>query len=87
MDALFWVTCLVLAVAGASKVVDPSEVVTTLSALGLGGRRTARLLGAAEVLDMSVRTIQYRLASYGMNDRKSRTTWSAAPPSGLSKSA
>lgn len=50
MDALFWVTCLVLAVAGASKVVDPSEVATTLSALGLGGRRTARLLGAAEVV-------------------------------------
>lgn len=50
VDALFWVACLVLAVAGATKVVDPSEVATTLSALGLGGRSAARLLGSVELV-------------------------------------
>ncbi len=38
---------------------------------------------AAEVLGISVRTIQYRLASYGMDDRKPR----ARPPSATGRVA
>lgn len=55
VDALFWVVCLVLVVAGAAKVTDPSQVATTLSALGVGRRGdrpllTARMLGVVEVV-------------------------------------
>lgn len=50
VDALFWVACLVLVVAGATKLVSPSGVADTLSALGVGGTGTARLLGAVEAL-------------------------------------
>ena len=51
LDALFWVTCLVLVVAGASKLLEPSATGSTLQALGLpGGDALARLVGAVEVL-------------------------------------
>jgi hypothetical protein len=50
VDALFWVTCLVLVVAGVSKVSDPSATGTTLGALGLpGGAVAARAVGVVEV--------------------------------------
>jgi hypothetical protein len=51
LDALFWVTCLVLVVAGVSKLLEPSATATTLGALGLpGGAGTARTIGAVEVV-------------------------------------
>lgn len=61
MDALFWVVCLVLVVAGSSKLVAPEQVASTLVALG-GPRRAprstssvpgvlaARVVGALEVV-------------------------------------
>lgn len=50
VDALFWVACLVLVVAGAAKLGDPSAVAATLSATSRGGLRSARVLGATEVV-------------------------------------
>jgi hypothetical protein len=51
LDALFWVTCLVVVVAGVSKLLDPSSTGSTLGALGLpGGDGVARTVGAVEVL-------------------------------------
>ncbi len=55
LDALFWVVCLVLVVAGASKVAAPDAVASTLSALGpqrrgVGARSIGRLVGVAEVV-------------------------------------
>lgn len=51
LDALFWVTCLVLVAAGASKVVSPTATGSTLTALGLpGGEASARALGAIELV-------------------------------------
>ena len=51
LDALFWVTCLVLVVAGVSKASDPSDTGATLGALGLpGGAAAARAVGVVEVL-------------------------------------
>jgi hypothetical protein len=51
LDALFWVTCLVLAAAGAAKLADPAPTGTTLAALGLpGGAATARVVGGVEVV-------------------------------------
>ncbi len=41
VDALFWVVCLVLVVAGSSKLVAPEQVASTLVALG-GPRRSSR---------------------------------------------
>lgn len=49
VDAVFWVVCLVLVVAGASKLADPGPIASTLSALGFGGRIVGRLVGAVEV--------------------------------------
>jgi hypothetical protein len=50
LDALFWVTCLVLAAAGAAKLADPTPTGSTLAALGLpGGPVAARLVGGAEL--------------------------------------
>ena len=50
LDALFWVTCLVVVVAGVSKLLEPSATATTLDALGLpGGAGTARAVGVVEV--------------------------------------
>lgn len=47
---LFWVTCTVLVVAGASKLSEPSGTATALGALGIpGGNAAARALGAVEV--------------------------------------
>ena len=51
LDALFWVTCLVVVVAGVSKLLEPSATASTLSALGLpGGSSAARAVGAVEVM-------------------------------------
>jgi two-component system response regulator HydG len=55
--------------------IERHAILTTLSSVNGSTSR------AAEVLEMSVRTIQYRLASYGMNDRRARTRWSSTPPS------
>lgn len=62
VDALFWAVCLVLVVAGASKLAMPDQVAATLASLGLarrsprhaaGGRPAgtvaARVVGAVEV--------------------------------------
>lgn len=47
---LFWVTCTVLVVAGASKLSEPSGTAAALAALGVpGGNAAARALGAVEV--------------------------------------
>ncbi len=49
-DVLFWVTCTVLVVAGASKLSEPSGTAAALGALGIPGRdAAARALGAVEV--------------------------------------
>lgn len=51
LDALFWVVCLVLVAAGASKLVAPTATGTTLDALGLpGGEVAARALGGVELV-------------------------------------
>ena len=50
LDAVFWVTCLVLVVAGVSKVAEPAATGATLTGLGLpGGAAAARVVGAVEV--------------------------------------
>lgn len=50
LDALFWVTALVMVVAGVSKLQEPLPTGSTLGALGLpGGVGAARAVGAAEV--------------------------------------
>jgi hypothetical protein len=58
VDALFWAACLVLVVAGASKLAAPDQVAPTLAALRLAGPArpgrvrgvgAARLVGAVEV--------------------------------------
>lgn len=50
VDALFWVVCLVLVVAGVAKLTDPEPVATTLAALGVRRPGVARALGVVEVL-------------------------------------
>jgi uncharacterized membrane protein YphA (DoxX/SURF4 family) len=51
LDALFWVTCLVVVVAGVSKLLEPASTATTLGALGVpGGPALARAVGALEVV-------------------------------------
>ena len=58
MDALFWAVCLVLVVAGASKLSAPTQVAGTLASLGLArpaargrvrGTGAARVVGTVEV--------------------------------------
>ena len=51
LDSLFWVACLVVVVAGVSKLLEPSATGSTLRSLGLpGGAPVARALGAVEVV-------------------------------------
>jgi hypothetical protein len=58
VDALFWAVCLVLVVAGASKLAAPEQVASTLASLGFArpaapgrarGVLAARVVGAVEV--------------------------------------
>ncbi len=54
--------------------IEQHAILSTLDAVNGSTSR------AAEILGLSVRTIQYRLASYGLDDRKRRT--SLTPVSG-----